>query len=45
MEILFALIVGVYAMLHLPETWVFLAIIAVGIAVAAACGKSQEGKR
>lgn len=45
MEILIALIVGVYAMLQWPETWVFLAIIAVGIAVAAACGKSQEGKR
>lgn len=40
MEILIALTVGVYAMLKLPETWVFLAIIAV-----AACGKSQEGKR
>lgn len=45
MEILAALIVGIYAMLKLPEAWVFLAIIAVGIAVAAACGKSQEGKR
>lgn len=44
MEILIALIVGVYAMLKLPETWVLLAIIAVGIAVAA-WGKSQEGKR
>ena len=44
MEILIALIVGVYAMLKLPETWVFLAIIAVGIAVAA-CRKSKEGKR
>lgn len=44
MEILIALIVGVYAMLRLPEAWVFLAIIAVLIAVAA-CGKSQEGKR
>lgn len=44
MEILIALIVGMYAMLKLPEAWVFLAIIAVWIAVAA-CGKSQEGKR
>ena len=44
MEILLALIVGVYAMLRLPEAWVFLAIIAVGIAVAA-CGKNQVGKR
>ena len=44
MEILLALIVGVYAMLRLPEAWVFLAIIAVWIAVAA-CGKSKEGKR
>lgn len=44
MEILIALIVGVYAMLKLPEALVLLAIIAVGIAVAA-CGKSQEGKR
>lgn len=45
MEILIAMIVGVYAMLKLPEAWVFLAIIAVGIAVAAACGKNQEGKQ
>lgn len=45
MEILFALVMGVYAMLKLPETGVFLAIIAVGIAVAAACGKNQEGKQ
>ena len=44
MEILLAVIVGVYAMLRLPQAWVFLAIIAVGIAVAA-CGKNQEGKR
>lgn len=44
MEILIALIVCVYAMLRLPDAWVFLAIIAVGIAVAA-CEKSQEGKR
>ena len=44
MEILAALIVGIYAMLKLPEAWVFLAIITVGIAVAA-CGKNQEGKR
>lgn len=45
MEILIAMIVGVYAMLKLPEAWVFLAIIAVGIAVAAACKKSQEGRK
>ena len=44
MEIMIALIVGVYAMLKLPEAWVFLGIIAVGIAVAA-CGKNQDGKR
>lgn len=44
MEILIALIVGVYAMLRLPEAWVFLGIIAVGIAVAA-CGKNHERKR
>lgn len=45
MEILFALIVGVYAMLKWPETWVFLAVIVVVVAVAAVCGKNQEGKR
>ena len=44
MEILIALIVGFYAMLRLPEAWVFLGLIAVWIAVAA-CGKNREGKR